>query len=643
MSDLGQKLIWLMAVRVLVVLSLLLPYLIYLPASALPPGPEGGDSSLLAFEQLLEAFRPAPPAGEAAGPPALDPSGEVLRLLAQILRLLVVVVSLQTLLYAVLLQVLSGRPRLHACLQIAGDLLLVTLLLYKFAGVTIGLSVLYFAVIAIGTFLLRRRAGTVVALSALALYAAVTFAHQSDALREDWRERRAEWQRERAAGQPRGIEETVLRWIEPPLQPPSSSVPVGYSLLVHGVGFVMMAFFTSYLARDPTLERQLAERSQDLAQLQTLHRDVLQSISSGLVVTDLDGVVSSVNRAACEILRRSEDTMVEHPVEATGLFEGDMWQRVASRSGNGMVRSELELSQGGDTFHIGFSIAHLRDGEGAHRGYILIFQDLTEWRRLQEQVRTQDRMAALGQMAAGLAHEVGNPLAAISGSVQMLRGAIGSESADTKLLDITLKESRRLDRTVKSFLQFAKPPDRHPRRFDIAALLAEDVALLRNSEDVSEEHSVELKLEPPSAMVYADVDQIGQLFWNLARNAVRAMPDGGRLTIVGRQLDDTYRIEFQDSGHGMTEQERAELFQPFKSFFDRGLGLGMAIVYRIVQEHHGDIWVESEPGHGTTVAVELPLEATTEDGLEALDPHKIANDDPAPDEPVAATLEESPR
>jgi signal transduction histidine kinase len=202
---------------------------------------------------------------------------------------------------------------------------------------------------------------------------------------------------------------------------------------------------------------------------------------------------------------------------------------------------------------------------------------------------------------------VGNPLAAISGSVQLLAGRFEGKTSEQKLLDITLRESRRLDRTVKSFLQFARPRDHFPEEFDIAALIAEDVSLLRNSEEVAAHHRIELDLAEGPALVVADRDQLGQIFWNLARNALQAMPHGGLLRISGRLEGHYYRLEMEDSGRGMSGDEKARIFQPFKSFFGSGLGLGMAIVYRLVEEHGGEILVDSEPGAGTRIAVLLPV------------------------------------
>jgi two-component system sensor histidine kinase PilS (NtrC family) len=217
-------------------------------------------------------------------------------------------------------------------------------------------------------------------------------------------------------------------------------------------------------------------------------------------------------------------------------------------------------------------------------------------------------MAAAGELAAGIAHEVGNPLAAISGSVQLLSSALPATDSQRKLLDIILKESHRLDRTIKGFLRFARPKERSNIRFDVARLLAENLELLRNSEEATGRHTFEAEFDPPSAILLGDSDQISQIFWNLARNALRAMPDGGTLRLSGRLAADTYRIGFHDTGRGMSEEQRARLFQPFQSMFDGGTGIGMAIVYRIVQEHGGRVGVESRPGQGTHITIELPLE-----------------------------------
>lgn len=607
MQELGNKLLGLMAIRVLVVLSVLLPYLLFSPAE---DGPR--DGSLISGIDDWFITAPADETTELlVGEPR--PKNEVL-------QLLIGIVSFQTLLGASLLKLMRSRLPLQVILQLAGDLLLITLMLYKFGEVTANMSILYFAVISIASFLLRKRSGLLVATMAIALYGGVCLAHQSPGYRALWEPGgllAPASPLERLTGEPAhaSATEKAWLWLKPPPPEEVTGVPVSYNLAIHFVGFFSMALFTSFLARDQALEAKLERRSQDLARLQVLYRDVIHSISSGLMTTDLTGAITSLNRAGEEILGRQEnDLFGVHAVEADLLTE-DQWHTYTRESEQSLTRGEHEILRHGSLVYLGFTLTHLRDTEGELRGHIIIFQDLTEWRQLQDRVRIQDRMAALGQMAAGLAHEVGNPLAAISGSVQLLAGSLEGNSSQSKLLQITLKESRRLDRTVKSFLQFARPRGRNTEQFDIAALLHEDAQLLRNSDDVLPEHIIEVELEPPSATIAADIDHIGQLFWNLARNSLQAMPEGGELTIVGQLREDFYHIEFRDTGRGMSAHERDQLFQPFKSFFDGGTGLGMAIVYRIVDEHAGNIGVESEPGRGTIIKVQLPLQSETQEIL----------------------------
>lgn len=598
--ELNQKLLWLMAVRVLVVASILLPFLV------LSPG-ETGSNLISISRALIDLVFPESAELIDEGPRA-PPTHD-----AKILQVLVAAVSVETLIFVVLLRFLRHRPAFQGYLQLLGDQLVLTLLLYKFGRETASLSILYVFLIAVGGLVIRHRSEILLATTATLLYSSVAISHQWPWFGQLW-ERDGIFATpaaaERVSGEPQAqtfFERTAF-WLKPPAPEDVTGVPLRYNLPIHLAGFFTIALFTRRLTRDPALERRLEQRNRDLARLQVLHRDVIQSISSGLLTTDLEERLTSLNRAGEEILGIREQNLEGQSIADIGLFADPEWQsfrRDADRFGQ--IRAETRLEREGRSLIIGFTVSPLRDGSGSQRGYLVIFQDLSDWRALEEKLRERDRMAAVGQMAAGLAHEVGNPLAAISGSVQLLSARFEAKTAEQKLLGITLRESRRLDRTVKSFLQFARPRDHFPEEFDIAALIAEDVALLRNSEEVLASHRIELELAPHSVLVVADRDQLGQIFWNLARNGLQAMPEGGRLRISGRVEGDRYRLEIEDSGRGMSSEEKARIFQPFKSFFGAGVGLGMAIVYRLVEEHGGDILVNSEPGAGTRIAVRLPL------------------------------------
>jgi two-component system sensor histidine kinase PilS (NtrC family) len=560
--DLARQLRLYIAIRVVAIASVLLPYFLLQLMAPAPVPPEIGPGVATPPAAI------AAPATRAAE--ALQPA---------FLYALAGATFVATLCYIVLLRVLRRRIEIQAYIQFFGDLLLITALVHRVGGIASPFSMLYLIVIAVASTLLRRRAGVIVASVAYVLYASLLL----------------------------GL---YFGWI-PPSLPSTESVSIwrlNYNLATHLFGFYGVALLTSYLAHNVTrAERELVEKSEDLADLQVVHRDIVESIASGLITTDLEGNITSVNRAGQMILGRSEADLVGTSIEDSGLFPAEHWAELTAASdGRAKRRSEVAVQRGGATTYVGFTLSQLADGFGTQRGYIVIFQDLTRWRRLQEEVRMKDRMAAVGELAAGLAHEIGNPMAAISGSVQMLAGAAERDPGQRKLVDILLKESQRLDRTIKGFLRFARPRERSTVHFDVAHLLAENFELLKNSDEVSEHHRLELDLVPESAPLVADPDQISQIFWNLARNALRAMSEGGTLSVVGRLLDDVYRLQVKDTGRGMSEEQRANLFHPFHSFFDSGTGIGMAIVYRIVQEHGGHLGVESRPGLGTTITVELP-------------------------------------
>jgi len=573
MTPLVNQLRWYTAIRVVAIVSVLLPYFL-LQLWEAPTAQTSPPPSTVQSEPSFVG--PPAPAQESPAAVAIQTESELVP--PYVLLLLASASFIATLIYIALMRALRRYPTIQAYIQFIGDLILITGLVYYLGGATSPFSLLYLIVIAVASTLLRRRAGLTVASIAFLLYGSLIVLLYFGRIRPS----------------------TATQAV--------SGLRLGYNLIVHGFGFYAVALLTYYLAHNVTrAERALEEKSEHLADLQVVHRDVIQSISSGILTTDLEGIVTSANHAGLEILDREEGEMVGRPIQESGLFTVVQWgEATAASEQTGRMRSEVEITCGVNTRYVGFSVSGLSDAERNQRGYIIIFQDLTRWRRMQEELRMRDRMVAVGELAAGLAHEIGNPLAAISGSVQMLSGSVDGDPAQRKLIEILLKESHRLDRTIKGFLRFARPRERSSVSFDIARLLAENFELLKNSEEVSERHRLELELDPLSARLFADPDQVSQIFWNLARNSLRAMPDGGRLRVVGELQGDWYRLQVIDTGRGMSEEQRTNLFHPFQSFFDGGTGIGMAIVYRIVQDHGGRLRVDSRPGAGTTITAELP-------------------------------------
>lgn len=486
--------------------------------------------------------------------------------------------------YAALLQTRLVRVTKLAYVQLAGDLLLVSALVYTFGGVYSPFSMFYPLVIVLAAIHLGGQGpATTFATAAFVVYVSLLAGIYFD-------------------------------WNWPPrvqTLDPNLTLRLGYNVVVALVGFYTVALLGSTLARRTRLvEAALEEKTERLASLSVVYQDVIQSIVSGLITTDARGIVSSVNLAGRNLLKIEEDELLGLPITGSRLFrDGATWQRSRDAcDATGKAVDEVEIERDGARVTIGYSLTRLKDAQGQHQGYILIFQDLTEKRQLQNELRVKDRMAAVGELAAGIAHEVGNPLTAISGSAQMLSSAMSADASGAQLLRIILKESQRLDRTIKGFLRFARPRDSALVRFDVVEVLREHLALLRNSPEITPQHRLELETEEDPVMILADADQVSQILWNLSRNATRAMPDGGTLKFSGfKSGEGTFVLEVADTGRGMTAEQQARLFEPFQSYFDRGMGVGMSIVYRIVQEHGGRLRVESAEGRGTTITVELPL------------------------------------
>jgi two-component system sensor histidine kinase PilS (NtrC family) len=244
-------------------------------------------------------------------------------------------------------------------------------------------------------------------------------------------------------------------------------------------------------------------------------------------------------------------------------------------------------------------------GRGAV-GCVYVLDDLTEIRRLEREVRMQDRLAAVGRLAAAIAHEIRNPLTSIAGSVSMLSGVPEMNEDHRRLLDIVTRESQRLNGIITDFLAYSRTKQYHFDQVDIIQLV-EDTLTLVGHRMTAEKTGIQVqrRFACQQAWAIADGDKLKQVFWNLCENAVRAMQDGGTLTAAVEPLGDDWQVSFIDTGMGMTAQQIEKIFEPFQSNFEGGTGLGLAIVYQIVQAHDGKVWARSKPGQGTTLVLRL--------------------------------------
>jgi two-component system, NtrC family, sensor histidine kinase PilS len=338
-----------------------------------------------------------------------------------------------------------------------------------------------------------------------------------------------------------------------------------------------------------------------------LNQHVIDSLPSGLATTDRQGRVQTFNRAAEFITGCPSASVIGRPIaEVLQLSQSTVDALTADLGGSRGRRMEGQYLRDGQPMEIGLSAANL-ETPGGRTGYLFTFQDVTEFKKLERDARMQQRLAAVGEMAAGIAHEIRNPLASMSGSIQILRQDLPLSTEQEQLMDIVLRESERLNTTIGSFLAYARPQRFAIERFDVRRALNDAALLLRNSADVQDNHVIDVDVPDAELWYEADEGQIKQIVWNLATNGLRAMPDGGRLLLQGTYSAEGVVITVRDEGVGIPAAELEGLFQPFHGRFVKGSGLGLAIVHRIVTDYNGEIQVDSQPGHGTTVAVHLPV------------------------------------
>jgi two-component system sensor histidine kinase PilS (NtrC family) len=378
------------------------------------------------------------------------------------------------------------------------------------------------------------------------------------------------------------------------------------------IAFLLVGLLASRLSDRHTSGEKLLEAKKTLAKLKVQHERIIESIRSGLITTDLAGDIFTFNAAAAEITGYSAGDMIGQPIiQLLGEIESQIATSALKTDPlEHPSRFETDLTTPDGMFvRIGYTITPLISETGEKSGLIVTFQDLTEIRRMEESVRRKDRLAAVGRVAAGLAHEIRNPLGAMRGAIQVMQTNTPPESANASLMEIVMRESDRLNKIITNFLSYARPRVNNFSELDVREAIDETFLLLKHSPDVKDSHKLVYLRPDDKIMISADPTQLKQIFWNLSRNAMSAMPEGGILTVTTeRDANDRVRITFSDTGCGMTPEQVEKLFEPFAESTTGGTGLGLSIVYQIVRDHNGSINVRSLKDHGSSIVVELPTE-----------------------------------
>lgn len=491
------------------------------------------------------------------------------------------------------LWLLRLRRRLQAVAyaQVAGDICLATFLVYLTGGADSLFTLMYPLAIVNASIILHRR-GAVVA----AVAAAVTFAALVGLLDQKLLAPAATYLAQRSVS---GARLTLV-------------------VLANGVAFVLTAALASYLTEQ--LRRtgeQLSERELDYEALAELHGSIVNSMSSAILTTDAAGSVVFANPSAARMTGYTTQQLTRTPLAE---LLPELAEYLASTSDGVVPRLESELSvrdaQGRPLWLNVVVTALERQGDRGRRGSfsveptrLVVMENRTALRAMAEAVRRSDRLAAVGELAAGLAHELRNPLGSMSGAVELLSKGASLTDAERRLFDIVFRETARLNRLVTDFLSFARPLPVTTSPTDVAALADETLNVFKHGPFASN-----LQLErvgADSLRVFADTAQLRQVVWNLLQNAAEAMSGrGGRITVeVDWTPEGMCRLAVTDTGAGIDAEGLARLFEPFYTTKESGTGLGLASVHRIVEAHLGSVEVTSEVGRGTTVAILLPVQA----------------------------------
>jgi two-component system sensor histidine kinase PilS (NtrC family) len=388
---------------------------------------------------------------------------------------------------------------------------------------------------------------------------------------------------------------------------------VFYNIFINIAAFYLIAFLAGYLAEQlRRTGQELIEKEIDYEELKLLNNDIVQNIQTGLITINNRGRVISFNRQAEDITEKTLEEVYLKPVESIIpgiLSEMSAGEVIGNPDDLNRWTKEFISSKSQKKFVLGFSFSPLTNTKEQVIGKIILFQDITRIKEMEEEIKRSDRLATLGTLAANLAHEIRNPLASMSGSIQLLKSELSLDGQNKNLMEIVLQEIVRLNHLITDFLLYAKPTELKKERIDIRDVINETIAVFKNTPKGANKIAIETSFFGDT-VINGDFMQLKQVFWNILINSSESMNNGGviRVTTDGgvASHESGLVVRIKDSGRGIDEAMIPKVFEPFFSTRDGGTGLGLATVKKIVEIHDGTIDILSELNKGTEMIITFP-------------------------------------
>lgn len=499
---------------------------------------------------------------------------------------IIVIIYFLSFLYVLILKK-TGSLKINIYIQALCDVLIVTTLVYVSGGIESVYSVLYQLVIIYSALFLGKKGGLTAASASSLLYGLMLDFEYYTVL-------------------PVYGSATIYNY---------SAGHVLSRIFIHVVSFYIVAFLVSFVVEQEKRSRSLlTEKESEFDRLDLFHKSIIENVNAGIITTDLMGNIKSFNKTAAEISGYTLSEVKDRPIDDffPGIFEMMGKVKGENTKGNLTKRGEIVVSDRNNReIVLGFSVSSLMSSSDERIGDIVIFQDLTATKDMEKEVEKSKNLALIGEMAAGLAHEIRNPLTAVSGSIQLLRRNLDLDETDSRLMNIILRGRDQLENLISNFLLLARPNMNDRVEMALETVMDEVIESLRYSPEWNDETRVKTQYGN-TPEIFGNRTEIKQMIWNLVLNAVQAMPDGGTLNVKAEEIvsDDGkpfVEICISDTGHGIEKDNEERIFTPFYTTKERGTGLGLAIANRIAESHGGKIRIWSEVGKGTFCRVRLPL------------------------------------